>query len=101
MSMELWHGIELFEGINQQCLLPVGQELQIDAQAFFLLFHWLSSRGCVQAGDAGYRVVAIRVVAPAPVLAVSCCCASLMLVPHGRVARYFQLYNVGLHTPNF
>jgi len=32
---ELWQTIELFEGVNQQCLLPVRQELQIDAQAFF------------------------------------------------------------------
>ena len=28
----------LLEGVNQQCLLPVGQELQIDAQAFFSQF---------------------------------------------------------------
>jgi hypothetical protein len=35
LHKELWKGIELFEGVNQQCLLPVGQELQIDAQVFF------------------------------------------------------------------
>jgi hypothetical protein len=24
LSKELWQGIELFEGVNQQCLLPIG-----------------------------------------------------------------------------
>ena len=32
---ELRQAVMLLEGVNQQCLLPVGQELQIDAQAFF------------------------------------------------------------------
>ncbi len=38
LCKELWQAIVLPEGVNQQCLLPVGQELQIDAQAFFLQF---------------------------------------------------------------
>jgi hypothetical protein len=38
LSKELWKSIKLLEGINQQCLLPVGQELQIDAQSFFYYF---------------------------------------------------------------
>jgi hypothetical protein len=28
----------MFEGVNQLCLLPITQELQIDAQAFFWEF---------------------------------------------------------------
>jgi len=35
LGKELWQAIVLPEGVNQQCLLPVGQELQIDSQAFF------------------------------------------------------------------
>ncbi|MPN27914.1 hypothetical protein SDC9_175348 [bioreactor metagenome] len=35
LCKELWQAIVLPEGVNQQCLLPVRQELQIDAQAFF------------------------------------------------------------------
>jgi len=35
LCKELWQAIVLPEGANQQCLLPVGQELQVDAQAFF------------------------------------------------------------------
>ena len=35
LNKELRQRIELFEGVNQRCLLPVGKELQIDAQAFF------------------------------------------------------------------
>ena len=35
LSKKLWQAIVLVEGVNQQCLLPVGQELQIDTQAFF------------------------------------------------------------------
>ena len=34
LCKELWQAIVLPEGVNQQCLLPVGQELQVDAQAF-------------------------------------------------------------------
>ena len=35
LCKELWQAIVLHESVNQQCLLPVGQELQVDAQAFF------------------------------------------------------------------
>ena len=35
---EFWQAIVLPESVNQQRLLQVGQELQIDAQAFFLQF---------------------------------------------------------------
>ena len=35
LCKELRQVIVLPEGVNQQCLFPVGQELQIDVQAFF------------------------------------------------------------------
>lgn len=35
LCKELWQAIVLPEGVHQQCLLPVGQELQIDTQVFF------------------------------------------------------------------
>lgn len=31
LGKEIWQTIDTFEGVNQQCLLPVGQELQINA----------------------------------------------------------------------
>ena len=34
-TQELWQCIGLFQGINQQRLFPIAQELQVDAQAFF------------------------------------------------------------------
>ena len=94
LSKELWKGIELFEGVNQQCLLPVGQELQIDAQVFFLLFHWPSLRDRARVADAGCHAAAIRVVAPArPALvpAVGCCCVSWMREPQGPSSWFFPV----------
>jgi hypothetical protein len=35
LGQQLWKGVDFPEGINQPRLLPVSQELQVDAQAFF------------------------------------------------------------------
>ena len=34
-GQKIWQRMGLSQGINQQGLLPVHQELQVDAQAFF------------------------------------------------------------------
>jgi hypothetical protein len=35
---EFWRCIRLSEGINHQCLLPIAQKNEVDAQAFFFQF---------------------------------------------------------------
>src|SRR5690242_17477831 len=40
----------LFEGINQQGLLPVRQELQVDAEAFFIISLAFFKRSCSSCG---------------------------------------------------
>ncbi|CUX68395.1 hypothetical protein AGR5A_pb0023 [Agrobacterium genomosp. 5 str. CFBP 6626] len=35
LQKQFWQSIGVFEGVNQLCLFPITQELQIDAQAFF------------------------------------------------------------------
>ena len=32
---EFWQRVGLSQGINQPCLLPIGQKWEVDAQAFF------------------------------------------------------------------
>lgn len=91
LGKELWQGVELFEGVNQHRLIPSGQELPIDAQAFFLVVHWPFSRDRARSAVAGCRAGAIRAGAralPALAPAGSCCCASWMREPHGRVAGF-------------
>jgi hypothetical protein len=34
LGKQIWQPIEIFEGVDQQCLPPIAQELQINAQAF-------------------------------------------------------------------
>jgi hypothetical protein len=35
LGEEFWQAIAIFKGVNQLCLFPIAQDLQIDAQAFF------------------------------------------------------------------
>lgn len=38
LGKQLWQAINFLEGVNQMCLLPITQDLQIDAQVFFYEF---------------------------------------------------------------
>ena len=100
----------LFEGVNQQRLLAVGQELQADAQAFFYDFTGLlqevvfelqmSDNGCRMSrrSDSTWRSSSAR----------SSCGSGIKSLRRfieagtsGPARVFFQLYNVGLLTPSF
>jgi hypothetical protein len=46
LGEQLRQPIDIFEGVNQLCLLPISQEVQIDAQAFFKSSLALFRRSC-------------------------------------------------------
>ena len=95
----------LFEGVNQQRLLPVRQELQVDAQVFFYDFVGLLQQVMLelQMLDVATKRFDLSLQLRSLGLRLwrQICGVSWMLEPPGRASWFFQLYNVGLHTPSF
>ncbi|CRM39138.1 hypothetical protein [Pseudomonas sp. 35 E 8] len=91
------------KGISQQCLLPIGQDLPVDARLFFMSSFALINRSC---SSCKRRTSSWR--------DSSCRCNSSRSGDDEGSSRhfmdgdtsgpnswFFQLYKVGLHTPSF